>query len=375
MRVNDYLESPNDEILQEDLEFFAKSNIPLDELRNSTVLITGATGLIGSQLVKALRCCNRICNANIRILAFARNLEKARAIFENMLQDHKLQLIIGDVTKPAAVNEDIDYIIHTASITSSKDFVTYPVETIQTVFEGTRNMLELAKEKNVRGFLCLSSLEVYGVTDPLLVCVSEKDYGYIDILNPRSSYPEGKRIAECLCISYKKEYGVPVKIARLTQTFGAGVSYDDSRVFAQFARSVIERKNIVLHTPGDTVRSYCYIRDALSALIFILIKGEKGQAYNVANMDTVISIKDMAEMVSQEFPEAGIKVVFDIEDIEKLGYNPTVKISLDAAKLQKLGWRAEIGLREMYRRMIESMKKQKQQSNGGEINEIRHCHI
>ncbi|HYF84378.1 MAG TPA: NAD-dependent epimerase/dehydratase family protein [Clostridia bacterium] len=364
MLTYECIESPNDEILQDDLELIANSNIPFNELNNRKVLVTGATGLIGSQLVKALSCCNRLHNTNIKIIALARSVEKAKAIFGNMLEHPDLKLILGDVTKPVKITEDIDYIIHTASVTSSKDFVTYPVETIQTVFEGTRNLLELAKDKHVKAFVYLSSLEVYGVTDPSLKYVTEKNYGYIDILDSRSSYSEGKRIAECLCISYEKEYGVPVKIARLTQTFGAGVKYDDGRVFAQFARSVIEKKNIVLHTSGDTVRSYCYTRDALRALIFILLKGEKGQAYNVANMDTVISIRDMAEMLSKEFPEAGIKVVYDItEDIQKFGYNPTVKINLDTAKLQKLGWKAELGIKEMYRRTIDSMKKQYQQNN------------
>ncbi|MFH5778027.1 NAD-dependent epimerase/dehydratase family protein [Heyndrickxia oleronia] len=360
MKIKRNIESPNDYVLQEDLNHIAYSNVPINELENSTVLITGATGLIGSQIVKALACCNRLLNTKIRIIGFARNEEKAKSIFGDMLSNPDIQLVYGDIKKPLKLIGNIDYIVHGASITGSKDFVTYPVETINTALEGTRNMLELAKEKRVKSIVYLSSLEIYGTTNPLLNKVTEKDYGFIDIINPRSSYSESKRMAECLCSAYSHEFSVPVKIARLTQTFGAGVNYNDNRVFAQFARSVMEKKDIVLHTMGETVRSYCYIRDAITALLFILIKGENGRAYNIANMETAISIKDMAEMLTNEFVETGIKVVMDVsEDVSEFGYNPTVKINLDTSRLQQLGWKAEIGLKEMYRRMIESMINQR----------------
>ncbi|MDH5161288.1 NAD-dependent epimerase/dehydratase family protein [Heyndrickxia oleronia] len=360
MNINKKIESPNDEVLQNDIEQIALSNIPISHLKNKSILITGATGLIGSQIVRTLACCNRLRNTNIEIIALARNEKKAKDVFGDMLNDSDLRMIYGDVIKPVKITGDIDFIIHGASITSSQDFITYPVETINTALEGTKNMLELAKEKKVKSFVYLSSLEVYGVTNPSLSSVTEMDYGFIDVINPRSSYSESKRMAECLCIAYAHEFDVPVKIARLTQTFGAGVNYNDSRVFAQFARSLIENKDIVLHTKGETVRSYCYIRDAITALIFILNKGENGQAYNVANMETTISIKDMAEMLTKQLAKNAIKVVFDVsKEASQLGYNPTVNIRLDTSKLQNLGWKAEIGLEEMYRRMIESMINQR----------------
>ena len=189
--------------------------------------------------------------------------------------------------------------------------------------------------------------------------------GVIDCLNTRSSYSEGKRIVECLCASYAAEYGVPVKIARLTQVFGPGVSYSDNRVFAQFARSVIEKKNIILKTEGDTLRNYCYITDAIKALLVILLKGSSGEAYNIANMKTAISIAEMAQLVVDLFPESNSKVVFDIvDDIGKLGYNSTVKICLDSSKLQQLGWEAKIDLKEMFRKLVSSMKNEIFSSKG-----------
>lgn len=190
---------------------------------------------------------------------------------------------------------------------------------------------------------------------PLLL-VEEKTHcgGYINPLSVRSSYSESKRMAENLCCAYSLEYELPIKIARLTQTFGAGVSYNDNRVFAQFARSVIEKTNIVLHTEGNTIRNYCYTSDAVRAMLYILLRGMSGTAYNVANMDTDISISNMAKLVATF--DTNTDIVFNLDDNQKYGYNPTVKICLDTSRLNKLGWSAEIGLAEMFQNLIESMK-------------------
>ena len=209
----------------------------------------------------------------------------------------------------------------------------------------------------VKGMVYLSSLEVYGVTDPEKKSIKENEYGYIEQMVPRSSYSEGKRMAECLCISYGHEYGVPVKIVRLSQTFGPGVSYSDNRVFAQFARCAIENQDIVLKTKGETYRNYCYIRDAVTGILCVLLKGNFNEAYNIANKDTGISICDMAHMIADDIADKKINVVFDIaDDIAKLGYGPTIKISLDTDKIEQLGWKAEVGLKDAFERMIQSMR-------------------
>lgn len=163
-------------------------------------------------------------------------------------------------------------------------------------------------------------------------------------------------MVECLCASYASEYGVPVKIARLSQTFGAGVEYEDGRVFAEFARCALEKKNIVLHTKGQTVRSYCYTKDAVAAMLLILAKGESAAAYNVTNMDTRISIADMAQLVCDTFPQAGIQVTFDMpDDVAAFGYNPEMVIALDSGRLMELGWKPTTDLREMFIRLAKSM--------------------
>ncbi len=322
------------------------------ELFNSSVLITGATGLIGSFFIKCLIELNKTQNANIKIYALVRNRQKAEKIFGN-----EVTLVVGDIVNAKPFDFDVNYIFHGASITSSKDMVNKPVDTIDIAFKGTENMLNAAREqKNLKAFVYLSSLEVYGVTPPELKIITENDYGYIDQLNVRSSYSLGKRMVECLCASFASQYGVPVKIVRLTQTFGPGVAYSDGRVFADFARCVIENRDIILHTKGETVRNYCYLSDAVTALITVAAKGKIAEAYNVANENSDISIYDMAQMLCSFYPEKNIKTVIeDNGNAAAMGYNPTVKIKLGTQKLRELGWEAKVGLESMFKNLIEDM--------------------
>ena len=343
-------------ILNEDLELLA-ARINCEEIKGKTFFVTGATGLIGSACAKALLKCNELFGAGVKVVAFMRNPEKAKAVFEGF-DSENLILFAGDINNAIDYKGEVDFIIHGASATSSKFFVSNPVETINTAMAGTNNILTFAKNKGVSSFVYLSSLEVYGTPDPSLATIKEDYSGYIDQTSVRSSYSEGKRLAETLCCSYASEYGVPVKIARLSQTFGAGVDYNDGRVFAEFARCAIEGRDIVLHTQGKTVRSYCYTTDAVDAIFKILLKGENMNAYNVTNMNTACSIYEMGETVCKTFPEAGIKVVIDIpEDASSFGYNPEMIIRLDSAKLESLGWHPEYNLEEMFLRLVESMKK------------------
>ncbi len=199
-------------------------------------------------------------------------------------------------------------------------------------------------------------MEVLGITNPLLEWVKEENYGYIDILNVRSSYSESKRMAECMCTSYAYEYGLPIKIARLAQTFGSGVSFMENRVFAQFAKSVINKTDIILHTNGESMGNYCYTRDVVISILILLIKGQMGEAYIVTNELSTCKIKDMAYMVADKLAHKEISVLFNIPKNNLVyGYAPEVKMKLNAGKMRALGWKAEIGLEESYKRMIRSM--------------------
>lgn len=339
---------------QDTREIIESKYINPDCYKNSTVMVTGATGLIGSQVVSAL------LSAGAKVIALVRNREKAEKIFAEYKSG--INYLVQDILEPISTDLSPDFIIHTANSTSSKSFKEQPVETINSIIAGTRNVLEYSKNlKNLKGIVYLSSMEVYGQTDfDKVEPLKEEELGYIDISNPRNSYPEGKRLAECLCKSYAEEYKLPVKIARLTQIIGTGIDYNDNRVFAQFARSVAEGKDIVLHTKGETVRSYCYVTDLVSALLVILEKGENGECYNVANTDTACSIREMAEMLTEEYKTS--KLVFELDNENNNFYLPKIKTVLDTAKLKSLGWSAKVDLKEMYSRLIVSMREINEQN-------------
>lgn len=327
----------NNSIFEEDIKNII-NYFDMSVFDGKTILVTGATGLIGKLCVKSLL----NSGYNTQVIALVRDEEKAKNIFG---ESKRLTYLVQDINQRINTTRRVDYIIHAASTTSSKDFVEKPVETIYTAINGSRNILEFAKNKRLEGMVYLSSLEIYGVNEK--ENIKEEDYGYIDILNPRSSYSESKKMVETMCISYGTEYGVPVKIARLAQTFGAGVSISDNRVFAQFAKAIINKENIVLHTKGETKRNYCYTTDAVRGIFTILTKGENNNAYNVANENSYCSISEMAHLLENEYT----KVEYKIDEVNR-GYNPTVKIALNTEKLNALGWEAKVDLKEMFDRLI-----------------------
>lgn len=341
--------------IQRDIEELVSQKEYFEPFVNSSIVVTGATGLIGSILIKSL-----IKYGNIKVYACCRDENKFNSIFKDYTSDFLIP-VYSDILNLDLSDISYDYVIHCASITDSKTFVEKPVETINIAIDGTRNLLSQCLQKKIKGFLYLSSLEVYGSFDSdSIKNVKESDFGFIDCMSIRSSYSEGKRMVENICKAYQTQYNLPIKVARLCQTFGVGVSYTDNRVFAQFARAAIEEKDIVLKTKGDTVRNYCYITDAVSGILTILAKGQIGEAYNIANMQTTISISNMAEMVCDKFGGNKIKLVFDIvEDVTKLGYNPTVKIQLDSKKLSNIGWHPIVSLEEMFSRLINYLREGK----------------
>ena len=353
------LECINDKFLQEDLEILAHSNIPFNEMNNSSVLVTGATGMIGVHIILTLMCCNRINNTGIKIYALVRKIEKVKNIYADLFNRNDVKFIIGDIIENIDIDNDIDFIIHCASITESELMVKNPVMTIKTAIWGTDNILNLAVKSKVKSFVYVSSMEMYGTFETTASDVTENQIGGINPLKVRSNYPESKRMCENMCIAYLSEYGVPAKIARLAQTFGAGVLPSENRVFAQFARSVIENKDIVLHTSGKSEGNYCYIRDAISAILIILLNGINGEAYNISNEKSHTTIADMALLVAREIADNRIKVVFDIPKTNIYGYASENKMKLNSNKLKKLGWKPQVGLKESYIRMIGSMESYK----------------
>lgn len=353
------------EIYKEDINgIIADKNIPWDKLDGKDILITGGTGLLGKLAVHTLIALRRQKSINCQIHVLIRNMEKAKSVFKEEIENNEeIFFIEKDIKKFTEYEKNLDFIIHAASETSSKAFIEKPAEVSETAIFGTTNLLKIAKEKNIKGMIFLSTMEVYGTPDNDEK-ISEDRELTAKTYDVRNSYPIGKIASESLCVSYANEFGVPVNVLRLTQTFGPGVSYDDGRVFAEFARCTIEDRNIILKTEGKTKRNYLYTADAIRAIFTVMISDRREQEnkagsceiYNVANENTYCSIKEMAETVITACGDGNTKLEFDLSaDTGKLGYAPTLCMNLDTTKIKKLGWKPEFGMEEMYERMIKDM--------------------
>ena len=281
-------------------------------------------------------------------MAQVRNPQKAKKVFDGY---EGITYCVGDVRDIISYPGNVDYVIHAASETKSKNMIDFPVETLWTALSGAKNLLDFACEKKIEKMVFLSSMEAFGSVDGNQR-TSEEKLGYIDLRKVRSCYPESKRMIENMCVCYSSEYGVPVTIARLAQTFGAGVSSEDTRVFAQFAHSAMTGEDIVLHTAGTSCGNYVYTADAATAIFTLLKKGISGECYTVANETSSMRIKDMAELVANCVADGKIRVVVDIPADKQFGYAPDVKLKLDASKLRSLGWKPQINLEESYKRLI-----------------------
>lgn len=338
--------------LEEDITLFA-SRFPLyEELRNKSFTITGATGLLGSCMVRCLLTLNERFQLHLRIIAVVRNLEKAQLMFGR--PNNILSYYVCDFASTVSFDPPhTDYLIHFASPTASKYFVEHPVETLQAGVNGIEKVLDFARKNPLCSLAYISSMEVYGSVLDDSKPLTEEEQGYLDPMSVRSSYPMAKRTAECFCRAFAEEYRIPVKVARLAQTFGAGVSKDDHRVFAQFSRDIMQGKNMVLYTTGEVKHCYCYTMDAMSGILYILLHGRDGEAYNVANEQTYISILDMAKFLCQEF-NPQIRPVVELN--ENMGYPPATKLRLSSRKIQTLGWKPQYDLKTMFERLMQSMK-------------------
>lgn len=341
-------------VFKNDLNWLAScSYIPWDKLSGKTILVTGATGLIGYSLVSSLLFYNQINNAGIKVVAVVRDINKAKIKFNKQLSENcDLIFIRGKVESLPEIIGHIDYIVHGACPTASRYFVEHAVETINSITSGTRNMLELARKKKVLGMVFLSSMEIYGeITERKEL--SEKDLGYIDIFSSRSSYSEGKRFAENMCCAYSSQYDVPVTSVRLAQTFGPGVRADDERVFAYMTRCALNEEDIRLSTDGSKENMYLYTADAVGAILLLLVNGERGAAYNAGNPDTYCSVKEMGETVISCFGKGNISVIAncDAQENGSQKYPPNSYLYMDISKLKAAGWFPSVNLPQMFERM------------------------
>jgi UDP-glucuronate decarboxylase len=339
-------------IIAEDVKKITAAVLPWEKLYGKTVLITGANGFLPAYMVKTLLSLNEQKNAGIKVIALVRNLQKAQERFRSYNNRADCNILVANIIKPLIIDGDIDFIIHAASQASPKYYATDPVGTLAANTIGTYHLLQLAAEKKVQKFLYFSSSEVYGVVADGS-SISEINYGIVDPATIRSCYAESKRMGETMCVSFSAQYKIPVSMVRPFHTYGPGLSLDDGRVFADFVANVINKADIVMNSDGSAVRSFCYLADAVEGFFTVLLKGEDKQAYNIGNPQASLSIKALADLLVNMYPEKNIKAVFKIgsDNYIQSTFN---KLCPDIAKAMALGWTPTTTANEGFKRTIQS---------------------
>lgn len=340
-------------IIDEDAKQIIQENGELKELYDKTIMITGASGMIGSYFVYTLMKLNEDYGANIKIIPLVRNINKLN---KEIINKHYIYPIVQDIVESIEYDGGIDYIIHAASPASPKIMAKKPVETNFANTIGTANTLMLANDKNVKAYLFISSREIYGQPLDNQEYFTEDSFGLVDQLIPRNAYAEGKKAAENMCIGFNKEYGLNTKIVRLAHTYGPGMSIHDGRVQADFLKNLVNEEDILLKSDGSSIRTYTYVSDAVSAMFKIILKSND-IVYNVSDERNEVSIRELAETISSIPSKRKLKLLFEIDDDENQGYAPFKFGILSSKKIQKeLNWNAKYSVKDGFKRTYEFLK-------------------
>ncbi len=338
--------------LYADVLSVAKRALPWEKLAGKTLLLTGAAGLIGRYITLAVLARNDLYGDHIRVIAFVHNAEKARAVFGDAADRDELTLLSGDVCALPADLPRADFVIHAASPASAIQYEQNPVGTLLTNTVGTENVLRYAQQNAVESVLCASSLKVYGDVFSGDV-MTEATNGQLDFTTYKNCYAEGKRATETLANAYVHQFGTPVKLVRPAYIYGA-CSLNDDRVWAQFIANVVRRENILLKSNGAAYRSFCYVADTAAAFLAVLLSGEPGEVYNIADDRSNVTIRDFAKLAVAAFPERGLTLSFanpadEAEPPKTFAKTPEI---LDCTKLKALGFTAETDIADGIRRTV-----------------------
>lgn len=331
-------------VLQRDIDIIMRSPVDWEKFRNKVILVTGATGRLGMYIVETLAQADINWNLNMRIFLLARNRKKLEQVFGSTLELPNVKTIEQDVTRSIAIESNVDYIFHTAGLASPMDFSAVPVDTLWGHVAGTHNVLELARQKKASQVFYVSTVEIYGDWKDDKG-ITEQDMGEMQCDNARACYPEAKRLSETMLAAYAAQYGIRYRGVRLCHTFGPGIMLNDGRAFAEFINDVVEDKDIVLQTDGSAMRTYTYVADAVGAMFLIATKGEDCNFYNVANLDNLISIRDLAVLIASLDPKGKVKVRYANENSQKLPYLPFRLGIMNVDKVMSLGWKPEVDLK------------------------------
>lgn len=353
---------------RKDLHAALHGTINIEKLYHKKVLITGATGLIGSFLTDVLLYANKRKDAEIEVYALARSKERLVERFSSHMTDSRFHLVVQDITEPLKMSEPVDYMIHAAGDGYPAAFRERPVETMTPALFGTYNLLLYAKEHNIEKLLYISSGEIYGrasgegqilkMQASKKYAFKEEDCGITDSMEPRSCYPMAKKCAETMCVSFAAEYMIPTVVARPSHTYGVCTSVNDNRATVQFLEKASVGEDIVLYSRGNQLRSYTYVADCVSGLLTVLLNGRNGEAYNIANSNSRVTIAEFADILVKK---TGVKCIMEIPDeASQKEFTPIEYAVLDSSKLERLGWKSQYGIQAGIENMLR-IKKELQQ--------------
>jgi UDP-glucuronate decarboxylase len=338
--------------VREDIEGILTADLPWEAFSGKRILVTGAAGFLPSYFVETLLALHEHGEGASEVVGLVRNLARARRRFAHHADRHDFRLIDDDLSRPLVCRGKFNYIIHAASQASPRFYDTDPVGTLIPNMLGTYYLLERARADGCRGFLFLSSGDVYGdvaSNDPIV----ESRYGRLDPTAVRSCYGESKRMAETLCVCMHHQYGLATYIGRLFHTYGPGLAANDGRVFADFVQDIAHWRDLVVKSDGSAGRAFCYVSDAIRGLFTILLKGRPARPYNVGNDEACVTIAELAKTLVEAFPERSLRVVFDAS---KRGASyvksPFTCSYPNVSALRGLGWRPRVGIAEGFRRTL-----------------------
>lgn len=269
-------------------------------LEGKTILISGGSGFIGSYINATLYLFNKkVFKNKCKVISIDNYITGSRKNFLLDIKDKNFQFLDGDIRLPVITNEKIDYIIHAAGLASPFYYKKYPLETIESAIIGAKNLLELARITKPVSFLFFSSSEIYGDPDQQFVPTPETYAGHVSSVGPRACYDESKRLAETLCMTYHQIYGIPIRIVRPFNVYGPGMKHIDYRVIPTFIYNGLRGKDLPVHDKGIQTRTFCYITDAIVAILKVLISGKSGEVYNIGNDKPEIGMFELAQTISE----------------------------------------------------------------------------
>ncbi len=342
---------------QQDLQQAAACLPDWDCLRGRSIMISGATGMIGSFLVDLLMHQNQYAGLDCQIYALGRSQEKAKNRFAPYWENPRFRFVTCDINAGIDLAvEQVDYILHAASNTHPVAYATDPVGTVTTNIIGTYHLLQFACSHHTRRFVFASTVEVYGENRGDVDAFSENYCGYIDCNTLRAGYPESKRAGEALCQAFIKQHDLDVVISRLSRVYGPTMLMSDTKALSQFIKNSLQGQDIVLKSAGTQFFSYSYVADAVTGILYCLMRGKTGEAYNIADPASDITLRDLAQLIAQQ---SGTQVVFQIPDaVESVGYSKATKAILDSSKLRALGWRAQWDIATGVANTVQLLKKE-----------------